>query len=206
MPTSSVPVPTPSIPARIDPDRETTPRSSAEIRALLDARQSDAQFRLQALKAELTNPASVTVGGVPLPDAIRAHVLRYGGYAAAGGLVLGVISGLWGRRGHAPDLDDLDLARARLAAFLDDAAERVHRGASTADALRHTLRETPVVLAPPTGQVAAAQAKSSVGQAVDMAVKSAVGFALKAATDQLTKKLTGKPDTLTAVAEAPERA
>ena len=206
MPTSSVPVPSPAVPARIDPDRETTQRSAAEIKALLDARQSDAQFRIQALRNELTNLSSVTVGGVPLPDLLRAHALRYGGYAAAAGLAVGVLTGLAGRRRSEP-ISDVDLARERLSAFLDDAADRVRRGATSRDAVRRALRDTSVVLAPPsTGSVAASQARSSVRQAVDLAVKSAVGFALKAAADQLTQKLTGKKDTLTAIAEAPERA
>ena len=197
----ALPTPIETVPARIDPDRETTPRSSSEIKALLEARQNDLQFRVQAIKDELTNPASITLDGQPLPDALRENALRYAGIAAAAGLALGLLSGLRAHRRPEP-LSDADLVRARLSSFLDDAADRVRRGASSADAIRHSLREAPVVLAPSTGQVAAHQAKSSVRQAVDLAIKSAVGFALKAATDQLTQKLTGKTDTLDAVAEA----
>ena len=205
-PLPAAPMPAEAVPARIDPDHVSTKRSSAEIRALLDARQSDAQFRLQALKDELTNPSSITVGGRPLPDLLRANALRYAGIAAAGGLAVGVLAGIAAHRNRRPTPEDgLDLVRARLATFMDDAAEHVRRGATSAEAVRKALRDTPVVYAPPAGEQALSQAKSSVRQAVDLAVKSAVGFALKAATDQLTQKLTGKKDTLSAVAEAPER-
>ena len=198
----ALPTPIETVPTRIDPDRETTKRSSSEIRTLLDARQNDLQFRVQAIRDELTNPASITLAGQPLPDALRDNALRYAGIAAAAGLALGLLSGLRAHRHHPAPLSDADLVRARLSSFLDDAADRVRKGASSADAIRHSLRDTPVVLGQTTGQAAASQAKSSVRQAVDLAVKSAVGFALKAATDQLTQKLTGKTDTLDAVADA----
>ena len=204
----AAPMPAEAVPARIDPDHVTTKRSSAEIRALLDARQSDAQFRIAALREELTNPASITVGGRPLPDVLRANALRYAGIAASAGLAIGVLMGALAHRRKRPQPEDgLDLVRARLATFMDDAAEHVRRGATSAEAVRKALRDTPVVYAPPAGagSEAISQAKSSVRQAVDFAVKSAVGFAIKAGTDQLTQKLTGKKDTLTAVAEAPDR-
>ncbi len=198
----ALPTPTETVPARIDPDRETTKRSASEIKTLLAARQNDLQFRVQAIKDELTNPSSITLGGKPLPDALREHALRNAGFAAAAGLAVGALAGLAKARRRPDPLSDADLVRARLSSFLDDAADRVRKGASSADAIRHSLRDTPVVLGQTTGQAASSQAKSSVRQAVDLAVKSAVGFALKAATDQLTQKLTGKTDTVSAVAEA----
>lgn len=202
---TALPTPSETVPARIDPDHVTTKRSAAEIRALLDVRQSDIQFRIQALRDELTNPASIMVGGRPLPDVLRANAWRYAGVAAAGGVALGVLAGILAHRKRRPTPEDgLDLVRARLASFMDDAAEQVRRGVSSAEAVRRTLRDTPVVYAPPAEQ-AASQARSSVREAVDMAVKAAMGFALKAATDQLTQKLTGKTDTLQAIAEAPDR-
>ena len=39
-------------------------------------------------------------------------------------------------------------------------------------------------------------------QSFDLAVKSAVGFGLKAGLDMLTKQLTGKPEVMEAVAES----
>lgn len=196
----ALPTPIESVPARIDPDHTFEKRSSSEIKTLLAARRNDLQFRLQAIKDEFTNPSTLTIAGQPLPDALREHALRNAGLAAAAGLALGLAAGLVRSRRRPDPLSDADLVRARLSSFLDDAADHVRRGASSADAIRRSLRDAPVVLAPSTGQVAASQAKSSVRQAVDLAVKSAVGFALKAATDQLTQKLTGKTDT--AVADA----
>ena len=198
----AIPTPTETVPARIDPDHTFTKRSASEIRALLDARQNDLQFRVQAIKDEFTNPSSITLAGQPLPDALREHALRNAGIAAAAGLAVGLFAGILKHRRQPEPLSDADLVRARLSSFLDDAADRVRRGASSSDAIRHALRETPVVLGQTTGQAATSQAKSSVRQAVDLAVKSAVGFALKAATDQLTQKLTGKTDTVDAVADA----
>ena len=205
-PLPAAPMPAENVPARIDPDHVLTKRTSAEIRALLDARQSDAQFRIQALKNELTNPASITVGGRPLPDLLRANALRYAGIAAVGGLTVGILAGVLAHRKRRPTPEDgLDLVRARLATFMDDAAEHVRRGASSAEAVRRSLRDTPVVYAPPAAEQVKSQARSSIREAVDVAVKSAIGFALKAAMDQLTRKLTGKTDVLTAIAEAPNR-
>lgn len=205
MPSSALPTPVSAVPSRIDPDNETTKRSAAELRALLDARQNDLQFRIQAIKDELTNPSSLNVGGRPLPDVLRENALRNVGIALGAGATIGLLAGALSRRRHRVDPDEgFDLVRARLSTFLDDAAEHVRRGASSADAIRKTLRDTPVVYAPPAEQ-AAHQAKSSIREAVDTAVKSAIGFALKAAMDQLTKKLTGREETFAAVADAPDR-
>ena len=198
----ALPTPIENVPARIDPDHETTKRSAAELRALLDARQNDLQFRVQALKDEFTNPSSVMIGDQPLPDVLRDHALRNAAVAVASGLALGILWGVLKRSRPEPE-HDLDLVRAKVSSFLDDAAEKVRRGASSAEAVRQTLRDTPVVYAPPPAEQAARQAKSSVREAVDFAVKSAVGFAVKSATDQLTHKLTGKTDTLDAVSDAP---
>ena len=188
----ALPTPLENVPARIDPDHETTRRSAAEIKALLDARQNDLQFRVQAIKDELTNPSSITLDGQPLPDALRDHALRYAAIALATGAALGVLWGLLKRSRPEPE-HDLDLVRAKVSTFLDDAAEKVRRGASSAEAVRQTLRDTPVVYAPPPAQQASAQAKSSVRQAVDFAVKSAAGFAVKAATDQVKASFAGTP-------------
>ncbi|HEX8386851.1 MAG TPA: hypothetical protein VF576_11745, partial [Rubricoccaceae bacterium] len=196
---TALPSPTSSVPSRIDPDHETTKRSSAELRALLDARQNDLQFRIQALKEELTNPSTVMVGGRPLPDVLRHNAWRYAGLAGTGGLAVGVVLGILAHRKRRPAPEEgLDLVRARLSSFLDDAAEHVRRGASSDEAVRRTLRHTPVVYAPPAEQ-AKSQARSSIREAVDMAVKSAVGFALKTAMDRVTKKLTGREETFAAI-------
>ncbi len=186
----ALPTPLDNVPARIDPDHETTKRSAAEIRSLLDARQNDLQFRVQAIKDELTNPSSVMIGDQPLPDALRDNALRYAAIALGSGVALGILWGFLKRSRPEPE-HDLDLVRAKVSSFLDDAAEKVRRGASSAEAVRRTLRDTPVVYAPPPAAQAAAQAKSSVRQAVDFAVKSAAGFAIKAATDQLKQSFVG---------------
>ncbi len=141
------------------------------------------------------------IGDQPLPDVLRDNALRNAAIALASGVALGILWGFLKRSRPEPE-HDLELVRAKVSSFLDDAAEKVRRGASTAEAVRQTLRDTPVVYAPPAAQQAAQQARSSVRQAVDFAVKSAVGFAMKAGTDQLTQKLTGKTDTIDAVADA----
>lgn len=180
--------------------------SAEDLRARLVARERDMKFHVEALKREvMTVGEDLVVGGRPVFDIVRGSPLQTFAVVAGSGAVVGIALGLIARRGRRVEPDHgLDAVRARIATLVDEAAAHVARGTSAEDAIRRSTRQFPVYT-PSPGAAATRQARSSIGQAVDMAVKSAVGFALKAATDQLTRKLTGKSDTVAAVAEAPDR-
>lgn len=201
-----------AIPPALDDDGVDLSMLSAEdLRTRIVARERDMKFRIAALKREaVTVGEDVTFDGRPLFDIVREKPVETAAIVVGSGVFVGVLLGLWARHRHRVEPDHgLEAVRARIATLVDEAAAKVARGTSAEDAIRSTTREFPVYTpsAPQSASgTAAAQAKSSVRQAVDLAVKSAFGFAVKAATDQLTQKLTGKKDTLDAVAEAPERA
>lgn len=179
--------------------------SPEDIRARLVARERDLKFHLAALRHEaMTVGDDLNIGGRPVMDIIRARPALALAAAAAVGALLGSLLGLRARSKRRPKADDdVDFVRARLAMALEDAAQRVARGTDPEAALRASMRTVPVIYGDsqaPTAQ----QARSSAREAVDVAVKSAVGFAAKAAMDQVTKKLTGHEETFAAVADAAE--
>jgi hypothetical protein len=168
-------------------------RTSAQIRADLAVRQGYIQVSLDGLRNEISAATGLKLGGRPLPASVSRTAVRNAGFAVAGGLALGALLGLRARSQRRPDPDDgIDLVRVRLATLLDEAAGRVARGTSAEDALRATLRDAPIVYSPSPATAAAHQAKSSVRQAVDMAVKSAAGFALKLVMDEISAAVSGK--------------
>ena len=200
--------PMPIPPALDDDGVDLSMLSAEDLRARILARERDMKFRVDALKHEvMTVGEDLNVGGRPAMDIVREDPVRAVAVAAGGGLLVGIVLGIVSRLRHRPEPDHgLEAVQVRLAHLIDDAARRVARGTSAEEALRATTRGLPVYAQPASpGKTATAQASSSIRQAVDMAVKSAVGFAIKASTDQLTRKLTGKSDTLQAVAEAPTR-
>lgn len=197
-------------PALADDGVDLAMLSPDDIKARIVARERDMKFRIESLKREVvTVGEDIVYDGRPLFDVVRGKPWETAAIVGGAGIFVGVLLGLWARRGNRVEPDHgLNAIRARIATLVDEAAAKVAKGTSAEDAIRSTTREFPVYTpsAPQTtAGAASAQAKSSVRQAVDLAVKSAVGFAIKAGTDQLTQKLTGKKDTLTAIAEAPER-
>lgn len=169
--------------------------NSRQLRAELEGRTLSIQSTVESLKAELStvtglNLTGAEVSAAPKPD----NTLRNVGIAVAGGLALGVLAGLRSRSKRKPAPEgDLDLVRVRLATLLDDAAGRVAKGTSAEEALRATLRKTPVVYGPSSeAAVAGNQSKSSIRKVVDLAVKSAGGFVLNVVMDELQEAFTGK--------------
>lgn len=174
--------------------------SADEIRARLDARQRDLQYHLQALKHEAVTIADdVNIGGRPLMDRIRERPIQVVAVAAGVGALLGGLLGLRARakRLAARPEDNIDFVRARLAYALDDAAERVAAGDDVEHAIRTTMGAMPVIYGDSKG--AGAQAASSTREAVDVAVKTAVGFAVKAAADMLVRRYTSHEGSLAAI-------
>lgn len=194
------PIPGPPVTVGNDVDLETlTPE---QIRARLQARERDMKYHVAALKHEaLTVADDVNIGGRPLLDIIRAQPLRAAAIGVGTGALLGLLLGLRARAKRRPVTDDeIDFVRARLAVSVEDAARRVARGQDTEDALRSSMRTMPVIYHESAG--AAEQAQRSTSGVIDVVVKSALGFAAKAAADQLTQRLTGHEETFAAMADA----
>ncbi len=191
---ASPPLPIPAPPAALSTD-DLSQLSPEDIQARITARERDMKYRLAAIKHEVASLGDdVTFAGRPLLDWIRERKVLAVGVAAGAGALVGILWGVAKRESRRPDPDDqIDFIRARMTSLLDEAAHKVARGASTEDAMRHAMRSAPIVYtdAPARDSMPAAQTKSSVRQTIDVAVKSMLGFALKAATDQLTQKLTG---------------
>lgn len=173
-----------------------------DIRARLAARERDIQYHIEALKHEATAVFDdVNVGGRPLMDRVRERPVASTLAALAAGAVLGLAwGGMRRARRHVDPEDSVDFIRARLQVSLEDAARRVARGADVEAAIRASMAEMPVVYGEPG--TATAQAKSSTREVVDLAVKSAAGFAAKAAIDLLVRRLTGHEETFAALGDA----
>lgn len=196
--------PIPGPPVNIGNDVSLETLTPEEIRARLAARERDMKYHVAALKHEaLTVADDVNIGGRPLMDIIRAQPLRAAAIAVGSGALLGLLIGLRSRAKRRPvQDDDIDFVRARLAFSVEDAARRVARGDETEHALRASMRTMPVIYGEASGP--AEQARRSTNGVIDVVIKSALGFAAKAAADQLTQKLTGHEETFAAVADAAE--
>lgn len=195
-----LPIPAPLIPTE---ELDLKSLSPKDLQEQLLARERDMKFRLAAIRHEVSSLGDdVVLGGRPLLDHIRDHKEIAIAAAAGVGALLGVLLALRARAKRRPPNDDeLDFVHARLSTLLDEAAHRVASGRDTPEeALRHTLRTTPVIYT--ERQPVHAQAKSSLGQTADVLVKAVVGFAAKSAADQLTQKLTGHANIGDAIADA----
>lgn len=170
-----------------------------EIRARLDARQRDLQYHIEALKKEAATIADdVNIGGRPLMDRIRERPLVAVAVTAGVGALVGSLFGLRARskRLRARPEDDIDFVRARLAFALDEAAAHVAAGDDPDHAIRRAMKTMPVVY----GDTQVGE-PSTARQAMDVAVKTAVGFAIKAASDVLIRRYTGHDGTLDALTD-----
>lgn len=176
--------------------------TSVELRARLDARERSIQNHLAALETEVTTVSDVTIQGQPLPDVIRDRPLLYTGLCLAAGLALGLAWGLRRRSKRRVVYDENDeILRRYAASMLETAARRVARGEEADAAIEKTFRRRPpLVYAPPeeTPQ------KGTLGETWDFAVKSALGFGIKTALDQLAQRLTPEDELFHAVEEAQE--
>lgn len=182
------------------PDVTTYPvPTSAELRDRLEARGQSISDRIAALQHEVTTVADVTVGGQPLPDAIRERALLYAGLSLAGGLLLGLLSGGRARARRRPAVDEkMEILRLYNTLLIDDAAKRVARGEDPEQAVEKTLRRHPPIVyhAPPEPTP-----RSTLSETFDIAVKTAMGFGVKTALDRLAERFTHE-DELFAAAKA----
>ena len=205
-PDGPLPSPPVRVPERVDPDHDTRPLHSAEIRARLDARKRDIEYHLTALKHEVTTVADVSVGGRPLPDAAREHALRNALIAGGVAALLGLLRGLRKRARRRAAFDPgAAFEEARLDAVLDAAARLAARGTDREEALKSVLRSVPAVYPAPK-ELRPRRARVAAGGVGTVVLQTAAGFAAKAALDLLTQRLTGHEETFAAVADAADDA
>ena len=206
-PSTPTETPTPPLPGgiiRLDSGVDLQSLSPEDLQAQIVARERDMKYQIQAIQGELTDLVEdINIGGRPLSDRIRAKPLVSLALSGGAGALLGIGLGLLKRRRRtrrdAPD-DALEFTRARLAMVLDEAAYKVARGAKVEDAVRSTLQTTPAVYMDrdPREPVP----KSAVQENLGVVLKTAFGFATKAAMDQLTQQLTGKKEVFDALEDA----
>ncbi len=123
------------------------------------------------------------------------------GAAVAAGAAVGLLSGLLGRALRREEDEQEGVMRLLTHSLLDEAARRAARGEDPKRALeRVARRRAPVVQYTP----APPASPGAVRQSFDLALKSALGFGVKAGMDLLTKQLTGKPEVIQAAKEAAE--
>lgn len=171
-----------------------------QIREQLRARERDMQYRIDALKHEaLAVLDDVNVGGRPLTDYIRERPLEIAGSALATGALLGLLWGLRARAKRRPQADDFAVVRARIDVAIEEAAHRVARGADVEDALREAMPVVPALYA--RTESVPEQAASSTKEAVDVAVKTAIGFGVKAVMDVAIRRFTGHDGTIDALTD-----
>jgi hypothetical protein len=175
--------------------------TSTEIRERLAARERSVGDRLAALRDEVTTLDHFTVAGRPLMDHVRAHPVRALVTAAAAGAFVSVAAGLIGRAFQGEEDEQEGVMRLLTASVIDEAARRAALGEDPARALeRVARRRAPMVQYTPP----APAPHGTVRQTFDVALKSALGFAIKAGMDALTKQITGKPEVIAAAREAGE--
>ncbi|WP_412067454.1 hypothetical protein [Rubrivirga sp. IMCC43871] len=171
-----------------------------EVRAQLRARERDIQYRLDALKHEaMAVIDDVNVGGRPLSDYIRQRPLEIVGGTAGAAVLLGMLWGLRKRAKRRPEADQFDLVRARIDVAIEEAALRVSRGADTETALMQAMPVVPAMYAKRNSKTE--QASSSTREAIDVAVKTAIGFGVKAAMDVLIRRYTDADGTIDALSD-----
>jgi hypothetical protein len=175
--------------------------TTSDIRSRLAARERSATERLAALRDEVTTLDDLTVAGRPLLDHVRAHPLGAVGAAVVAGAAIGALTGVLGRAFRRDEDEQEGVMRLLTQSVLDEAARRAALGEDPARALeRVARRRAPVVQYTPAGPTA----PGPIRQSFDLAIKSALGFGVKAGMDALTKQLTGKPEVIQATKEASE--
>lgn len=174
-----------------------------EIKARLAARERDLKYHIQALRHEASTVLDdVEVDGQPLIDRIRQQPAVAFGGAAAVGLLIGALFGLRSRakRRVDPPEEHILFIKARMAAAIDEAAHRVAGGDSVDEAMKRSMKTMPAVFGdskPPT-------TGNSKQTLTDVALTTAMGFAVKMALDLATKRFTDSDETFEALAEAAE--
>lgn len=140
--------------------------------------------RIDGLENEIVStPAAIR-------DAIRKNPWVGVGAAVAAGAVVGVIFGRKRKKSSVPPAHQA-LIEGYISAVADDVRRGIKRGKDPEDVVRKSLHEkTPVIVYTPNDVTArASQQVGMMRQVADLALKTALGFAVKTAIDFLTASL-----------------
>ena len=195
-----------SLPSDLAPDEDLSKvhLTADEVRQRLAARERDIQYHVDALKHEaLSVFDDVNVGGRPLMDRIRERKAEAMGAAAGAGAVVGLLLGLGARLRRRPDEEDagFQFVQARLDSAVEDAARRVARGADVDDAIEDSMDALPVLYGDGSK---IKRPKTSGQQVAEVALTTAVGFAVKTAMDLLVQRYTDHQETFAALGDEVE--
>ena len=184
-------------------------RRAAEIKEAMQLRLQGLSRRADALKNEATL-RGLTVDDQPAPEWVTNHPEKIALAAAGIGAGLAILTGLPGklrrrREKRRRETDQSDVLRYYLSAIVEDAAQRQaggDAGTSAEFAMHESLRASgPVIFAPPEPK---APVRGPLRQAFSLVFNTALGFAVKAALDELTQKLTGEDELFEAMEHASE--
>ena len=173
-----------------------------EIKARLAARERDLKYHVEALKHEAATVLDdVNVGGRPLMDIIRQRKQIALAAGAGVGALVGIVLGLRARAKRRPPQgeDHVEFVRARLALALDEAAERVARGETVDQAMRRSMKAVPAVFGDSKPPQPAHHGKQTL---TDVALTTAIGFAVKTVMDLAVRRYTPSDGTFDAIADA----
>lgn len=193
--------PIPGRPSSLGNDVSLDTLTPDEIKARLAARERDLKYHIQALKHEATTVLDdVNVGGRPVMDIIRQRKQIALAAAASSGALIGL---LWGLRARAkrrpePGEDHIEFVRARLAIAVDEAAERVASGETVDEAMKRSMKTMPAVFGD-SKRVRPVNAKQTL---TDVALTTAIGFAVKMVLDQAARRFTDSDGTFDVLADA----
>jgi ElaB/YqjD/DUF883 family membrane-anchored ribosome-binding protein len=173
-----------------------------ELRAELETRKHLLDYHLSGLQSEMT-VADVNVGGRPVLDYVREKPLVAAGVAAGVGVLAGLVTGLMGREApEEPSEYDLWM-RAYLSDLVDESAYRVQRGEDSDSALRSAMRRrAPVIVLEREEEPVRARSSS----AASILFKTALGFGIKFALDQVSQQLTDEDEFFEAMDESAHEA
>ena len=194
--------PIPGRPAGLGNDVSLDTLTPDEIRARIQARERDLKYHVEALKHEATTVLDdVNVGGRPLMDIIRQRKPIALAAGAGSGALVGIVLGLRARAKKRPpqDEDHIEFVRARLAVALDEAAERVARGDTVDQAMQRSMKTVPAVFGDSKKPEPSLSSKQTL---LDVALTTAIGFAVKTAMDLAVRRYTDSDETFEALADA----
>ena len=127
------------------------------------------------------------VGGISVQRIVKNQPWLAVGGAVAGGLLVGLLFGGSSKRRSSTEALQRSLVEGYIDAVGDDVSRLVGKGRAAREAVHDALRDrVPVLIYAPEGEL---ERRGLLGQVFDLAFKTAVGFAVKAAIDYATRQV-----------------
>ena len=151
----------------------------SELEAQLSGKSASISARLEALQKE--------VGALSLRQFINDKPLLGVGVAVAAGLFLGLLVGGRGKSSRGRSAFHASLIDGYIDAVANDVRKLTGRGKDVSKAVTEALRDRVplIVYSPGEGETT----RGTIMQAADLALKTAAGFAVKAAIDYATTRI-----------------